>query len=51
MLLVGAGLFLGTLRNLLTADTGFDRRNILMVGVELPRTSSAQQRTLRFATR
>jgi predicted permease len=34
VLLVGAGLFLGTLRNLLTADTGFTRRNILLVSAE-----------------
>jgi predicted permease len=34
VLLVGAGLFLGTLRNYLTADTGFDRRNILLVTAE-----------------
>ena len=45
VLIVGAGLFLGTLRNLLTADTGFDRRNILMVSVDLPRTSTVQQRS------
>ena len=44
ILLVGAGLFLGTLRNLMTADTGFDRRNILLVNVDLPRSSSVQQR-------
>jgi predicted permease len=31
VLLVGAGLFVGTLRNLLTADTGFNRRGILLV--------------------
>ena len=34
VLLVGAGLFLGTLRNFLTADTGFDRRNILLVAAD-----------------
>jgi putative ABC transport system permease protein len=31
MLLVGAGLFLGTLRNLLTTDLGFSRHNVLLV--------------------
>ena len=43
VLLVGAGLFLGTLRNLLTLDTGFDRHNILMVSADLPRTSPPQR--------
>ena len=31
VLLVGAGLFLGTMRNLLTTPAGFDPRNILLV--------------------
>jgi len=31
MLLVGAGLFLGTFRNLLSTDLGFNRHNILLV--------------------
>ena len=31
MLLVGAGLFLGTLRNLLNTDLGFTQRNVLIV--------------------
>ena len=31
ILLVGAGLFLGTLRNLLNTDLGFNRHNILLV--------------------
>jgi len=31
MLLVGASLFLGTLRNLLTTDLGFNRHNVLLV--------------------
>ena len=34
VVLVGAGLFLGTLRNLRTMDAGFERRGILMVSVE-----------------
>jgi len=39
VLLVGAGLFLGTLRNLLTLDLGFNRNNILLVNAELHHTS------------
>jgi len=31
MLLVGAGLFLGTLRNLLNTDLGYNRHNVLLV--------------------
>jgi len=31
MLLVGAGLFLGTFRNLLSTDLGFNRHNVLLV--------------------
>jgi predicted permease len=34
LLLIGAGLFLGTFRNLLTLDAGFTRRNILLVSAE-----------------
>jgi hypothetical protein len=34
-LLIGAGLFLGTLRNLLTLDAGFTRHNILLVSAEI----------------
>jgi predicted permease len=37
-LLVGAGLFLGTLRNLLTLDPGFNRHNVLLVKAGLPET-------------
>jgi predicted permease len=36
MLLVGAGLFLGTFRNLLTIDAGFNRHNVLLVRAILP---------------
>jgi len=32
MLLVGAALFLGTLRNLLNTDLGFTRHNVLLIG-------------------
>lgn len=35
-LLVGAGLFLGTLRNLLTEDAGFNRHNVLLVETSVP---------------
>jgi predicted permease len=35
LLLIGAGLFLGTLRNLLTLDAGFTRHNILLVSAEI----------------
>src|SRR5262249_60416398 len=35
VLLVGTGLFLGTLHNLLTVDLGFDRNNILLVSADL----------------
>ncbi len=44
VLLAGAGLFLGTLRNLLAVDSGFDRHNILMVGATLPQATTAPQR-------
>jgi predicted permease len=40
VLLVGAGLFAGTLRNLLTADTGFDRRGILLVSAYARQTGT-----------
>jgi predicted permease len=39
MLLVGAGLFLGTLHNLLSADLGFSRHNVLLVRVGLLQTN------------
>ena len=37
-LLVGAGLFLATFRNLLTLDPGFNRHNVLLVRAGLPET-------------
>src|SRR5215831_12510090 len=37
VLLVGTGLFLGTLHNLLTLDLGFDRNNVLLVSADLKR--------------
>jgi predicted permease len=39
MLLVGAGLFLGTLRNLLSIDLGFSHHNILLVRTGLMQTN------------
>jgi putative ABC transport system permease protein len=39
VLLVGAGLFLQTLRNLLTADPGFTRHNILLIGADIQQTA------------
>jgi putative ABC transport system permease protein len=35
MLLVGAGLFVGTLRNLLSVDAGFHPRNVLLVSADV----------------
>lgn len=35
-LLAGAGLFLRTLSNLMSIDTGFDRHNVLYTGVDFP---------------
>ncbi|HVX67650.1 MAG TPA: ABC transporter permease [Bryobacteraceae bacterium] len=34
LLLVGAGLFLGTLRNLMTVDAGFDQKRLLLVNAD-----------------
>jgi putative ABC transport system permease protein len=47
-LLVGAGLFLGTLRNLLTIDPGFDRHSVLLVNAVVPedRVPKAQRAPL-----
>ena len=35
MLLVGAGLFLGTFRNLLNTDLGFDQRHVLLASADM----------------
>jgi putative ABC transport system permease protein len=44
VLLVGAGLFLGTMHNLLTLSTGFDTHNVLIVGVDgITRTPKPQR--------
>lgn len=48
LLLVAAGLFAGTLRNLLTSDPGFDRRNITLMNVDLPQNTTAEQRLETF---
>jgi predicted permease len=45
VLLLGAGLFLGTLRNFMTLDPGFDRHNVLLVAATLPRSSRPADRT------
>jgi putative ABC transport system permease protein len=39
MLLVGAGLFLGTLRNLLTTDLGFSLHHVLLVRADMMQTN------------
>jgi len=45
VLLLGAGLFLGTLRHFLTLDPGFNRSNVLLVSATLPRASAPAERT------
>ena len=45
VLLLGAGLFLGTLRNFLTLDPGFSRKNVLLVSATLPRATPPAERT------
>jgi putative ABC transport system permease protein len=46
MLLVGAGLFLGTLRNLLSTDLGFNRHNVLLVPADMMQANvPREQRT------
>jgi len=42
VLLVGAGLFLGTLRNLLSTDLGFSRHNVLLVRAAMMQTAVPQ---------
>jgi predicted permease len=44
VLLLGAGLFLGTLRNFLSIDPGFSRRNVLLVSATLPNASQPAER-------
>jgi putative ABC transport system permease protein len=45
-LLVAAALFLGTFRNLLTTDLGFNRYNLLLVNVTVPESQSPSTRRL-----
>jgi len=42
MLLVGATLFLGTLRNLLNTDLGFSRHNVLLIGANAMQANVAK---------
>ncbi|HEX3742320.1 MAG TPA: ABC transporter permease [Bryobacteraceae bacterium] len=42
LLLVGAGLFLRTFRNLLTVDAGFDRRQVLLADLDLHKSAIAE---------
>jgi predicted permease len=44
VLLLGAGLFLGTLRNFLSIDPGFSRHNVLLVSATLPSASAPAER-------
>jgi len=44
MLLVAAGLFLGTLRNLLGTDLGFDRRGVLLVDAQFAQRAVPRER-------
>ena len=45
VLLLGAALFLGTLRNFLAIDPGFSRHNVLLVSATLPRATAVPDRT------
>ena len=47
ILLVGAGVFVGTLRNLLTLDPGFNRHNVMLMSVGLSK-NTPQQRSQAF---
>jgi putative ABC transport system permease protein len=48
VLLVGAGLFLGTLRNLLTVDAGFNRHNVLLVKADLQQAGVGKPQRIRM---
>ena len=48
MLLVGAGLFVRTLRNLMTEGLGFDRSNLLLFGIDASRAGYKGQRLADF---
>ncbi len=47
VLLVGSGLFLGTLRNLLTIDAGFNRQNVLVIDADFQQASVAKTQRVR----
>ena len=47
MLLVGSGLFLGTLRNLLTIDPGFQRQNVLVIDADFQQASVPKSQRVR----
>jgi len=47
VLLVGAGLFLGTLRNLLSVDAGFNRHNVLVVTANLQQAAVPKEQRAR----
>ena len=47
VLLVGSGLFLGTMRNLLTVDPGFNRQNVLVIRANFEQTSLAKAQRVR----
>jgi putative ABC transport system permease protein len=47
VLLLGAGLFLGTLRNLLMVDAGFNRHNVLLVKADLQQAGVGKPQRIR----
>ncbi len=49
ILLVAAGLFLGTLRNLLTTDLGFDRHGVLLVNAQFEEKAVPKERRAAIA--
>jgi len=49
VLLIAAGLFLGTLRNLLTTDLGFNRHGVLLVAAQFEEKAVAKERRVGLA--
>lgn len=47
VLLVGSGLFLGTMRNLLTIDPGFNRQNVLVIRADFEQAAVAKSQRIR----
>jgi predicted permease len=47
VLLVGSGLFLGTMRNLLMIDPGFNRQNVLVIRADFQQASVAKSQRVR----